>query len=123
MLLYKQQLIRSGIFFSSNVEFCSGHLILQPSSNPLASPDRFIFLGFIKLTMIMYVMSLLTKHPADVCINVQFAAKICLLTSFRDTCFIEIMPQYQAPKRGEFKVESSLHSRGVLKCLKEGERF
>ncbi|KAM7277375.1 hypothetical protein ACFE04_019241 [Oxalis oulophora] len=29
----------------------------------------------------------------------KFAAKICLLTSFRDTCFIEIMPQYQAPKR------------------------
>nr|VDC89034.1 unnamed protein product [Brassica oleracea] len=29
----------------------------------------------------------------------RFAAKICLLTSFRDTCFIEIMPQDQAPKR------------------------
>ena len=29
----------------------------------------------------------------------KFAAKICLLTSFRDTCFIEIIPQYQAPKR------------------------
>ncbi|KAG2411391.1 hypothetical protein I3843_03G000400 [Carya illinoinensis] len=29
----------------------------------------------------------------------KFGAKICLLTSFRDTCFIEIMPQYQAPKR------------------------
>ncbi|OMO99259.1 Ovarian tumor, otubain [Corchorus olitorius] len=28
----------------------------------------------------------------------KFAAKICLLTSFRDTCFIEIMPQYQPPK-------------------------
>ncbi|KAG6621745.1 hypothetical protein I3842_Q000500 [Carya illinoinensis] len=31
----------------------------------------------------------------------KFAAKICLLTSFRDTGFIEIMPQYQAPKRGK----------------------
>lgn len=29
----------------------------------------------------------------------KFAAKICLLTSFRDTCFIEIIPQYQEPKR------------------------
>ncbi|CAI9108425.1 OLC1v1008009C2 [Oldenlandia corymbosa var. corymbosa] len=29
----------------------------------------------------------------------KFAAKICLLTSFRDTCFIEIVPQYQPPKR------------------------
>lgn len=29
----------------------------------------------------------------------KFEAKICLLTSFRDTCFIEIMPQYHAPKR------------------------
>ncbi|XP_057982917.1 OVARIAN TUMOR DOMAIN-containing deubiquitinating enzyme 12 isoform X2 [Malania oleifera] len=29
----------------------------------------------------------------------KFAAKICLLTSFRDTCFIEIIPQFQAPKR------------------------
>ncbi|PWZ52477.1 hypothetical protein Zm00014a_010342 [Zea mays] len=29
----------------------------------------------------------------------QFAAKICLLTSFRDTCFFEILPQYQAPRR------------------------
>jgi hypothetical protein len=31
----------------------------------------------------------------------QFAAKICLLTSFRDTCFVEIVPQYQAPQRGK----------------------
>ncbi|XP_071734918.1 OVARIAN TUMOR DOMAIN-containing deubiquitinating enzyme 12-like [Rutidosis leptorrhynchoides] len=29
----------------------------------------------------------------------KFAAKICLLTSFRDTCFIEINPQHQAPQR------------------------
>ena len=31
----------------------------------------------------------------------QFAAKICLLTSFRDTCFVEIVPQYQTPQRGK----------------------
>lgn len=31
---------------------------------------------------------------------VQFSAKICLLTSFRDTCFIEIMPRQQSPQRG-----------------------
>ncbi|KAE8710079.1 Detected protein of confused Function [Hibiscus syriacus] len=30
----------------------------------------------------------------------KFAVKICLLTSFRDTCFIEIMPRGQAPKNG-----------------------
>ncbi|PKI52532.1 hypothetical protein CRG98_027104 [Punica granatum] len=29
----------------------------------------------------------------------KFAAKICLLTSFRETCFIEIAPQFEAPKR------------------------
>ncbi|KAL7614581.1 OVARIAN TUMOR DOMAIN-containing deubiquitinating enzyme 12 [Lactuca sativa] len=29
----------------------------------------------------------------------RFAAKICLLTSFRDTCFIEITPQQQTPQR------------------------
>ncbi|XP_074275120.1 OVARIAN TUMOR DOMAIN-containing deubiquitinating enzyme 12-like [Silene latifolia] len=29
----------------------------------------------------------------------RFAAKICLLTSFRDTCFIEIVPQNQPPRR------------------------
>ncbi|WOL12599.1 hypothetical protein Cni_G21366 [Canna indica] len=29
----------------------------------------------------------------------KFQAKICLLTSFRDTCFIEIVPQSQAPQR------------------------
>uniref|UniRef100_A0A1D1YWG6 ubiquitinyl hydrolase 1 n=1 Tax=Anthurium amnicola TaxID=1678845 RepID=A0A1D1YWG6_9ARAE len=29
----------------------------------------------------------------------KFGAKICLLTSFRDTCFVEIIPQYQAPQR------------------------
>ncbi|KAK9678041.1 hypothetical protein RND81_11G184200 [Saponaria officinalis] len=29
----------------------------------------------------------------------RFAAKICLLTSFRDTCFIEIVPQNQEPRR------------------------
>ncbi|KAK4772223.1 hypothetical protein SAY86_013998 [Trapa natans] len=29
----------------------------------------------------------------------KFAAKICLLTSFRETCFIEIVPQLEAPKR------------------------
>uniref|UniRef100_A0A804MGV1 ubiquitinyl hydrolase 1 n=1 Tax=Zea mays TaxID=4577 RepID=A0A804MGV1_MAIZE len=40
----------------------------------------------------------------------KFAAKICLLTSFRDTCFVEIVPQYQAPQRdlAEFLVRSSL---------------
>ncbi|CAN6809539.1 unnamed protein product, partial [Brassica oleracea] len=31
----------------------------------------------------------------------RFAATIWLLTSFIDTCFIEILPQDQAPKRGE----------------------
>ncbi|KAK8970258.1 hypothetical protein KSP40_PGU019129 [Platanthera guangdongensis] len=30
----------------------------------------------------------------------KFGAKICLLTSFRDTCFVEIAPQNQAPQRG-----------------------
>ncbi|KAL0344202.1 UNVERIFIED_CONTAM: OVARIAN TUMOR DOMAIN-containing deubiquitinating enzyme 12 [Sesamum angustifolium] len=29
----------------------------------------------------------------------QFAAKICLLTSFRDTCFVEIVPRHQVPVR------------------------
>ncbi|KMZ69321.1 OTU-like cysteine protease-like [Zostera marina] len=29
----------------------------------------------------------------------KFGAKICLLTSFRDTCFVEIVPQQQAPQR------------------------
>jgi len=29
----------------------------------------------------------------------RFAAKICLLTSFRETCFIEIVPQNLEPKR------------------------
>lgn len=29
----------------------------------------------------------------------KFVAKICLLTSFRDTCFIEIMPRSEAPQR------------------------
>ncbi|KAG2296568.1 hypothetical protein Bca52824_043237 [Brassica carinata] len=42
----------------------------------------------------------------------RFAATIWLLTSFRDTCFIEIMPQDQAPKRGETPeyISSILHS-------------
>ncbi|XP_073008240.1 OVARIAN TUMOR DOMAIN-containing deubiquitinating enzyme 12 [Typha latifolia] len=29
----------------------------------------------------------------------KFAAKICLLTSFRDTCFVEIAPQNLAPQK------------------------
>uniref|UniRef100_A0A0D6QWB6 ubiquitinyl hydrolase 1 n=1 Tax=Araucaria cunninghamii TaxID=56994 RepID=A0A0D6QWB6_ARACU len=29
----------------------------------------------------------------------RFEAKICLLTSFRDTCFVEIIPRQQPPKR------------------------
>lgn len=29
----------------------------------------------------------------------KFAAKICLLTSFRDQCFVEIVPQQQEPQR------------------------
>lgn len=29
----------------------------------------------------------------------RFAAKICLLTSFRDTCFIEIVPRNQADRK------------------------
>ncbi|KAJ4832740.1 OVARIAN TUMOR DOMAIN-containing deubiquitinating enzyme 12 [Turnera subulata] len=39
----------------------------------------------------------------------KFAAKICLLTSFRDTCFIEITPQYQPPKRDLSRGNSCLH--------------
>ncbi|RWW13478.1 hypothetical protein GW17_00022803 [Ensete ventricosum] len=31
----------------------------------------------------------------------QFGAKICLLTSFRDTCFIEINPKDQSPTRAQ----------------------
>lgn len=31
----------------------------------------------------------------------QFGAKICLLTSFRDRCFIEIVPKDQNPTRGK----------------------
>ncbi|ERN14814.1 hypothetical protein AMTR_s00032p00098300 [Amborella trichopoda] len=30
----------------------------------------------------------------------RFGAKICLLTSFRDSCFIEIMPKDQDPSKG-----------------------
>ncbi|KAL9361186.1 hypothetical protein Peur_043971 [Populus x canadensis] len=30
----------------------------------------------------------------------QFGAKICLVTSFRDTCYIEIMPKDKSPTRG-----------------------
>ena len=33
-------------------------------------------------------------------ICLQFGAKICLLTSFRDTCSVEIIPRNQAPQRG-----------------------
>lgn len=29
----------------------------------------------------------------------KFQAKICLFTSFRDKCFIEVLPLYQSPKR------------------------
>ncbi|XXG78207.1 hypothetical protein AAC387_Pa08g2195 [Persea americana] len=29
----------------------------------------------------------------------KFGAKICLLTSFRDTCFVEIIPREEAPQR------------------------
>jgi hypothetical protein len=32
----------------------------------------------------------------------KFVAKICLLTSFRDTCFVEIIPQSEAPQRGNY---------------------
>ncbi|KAF6168745.1 hypothetical protein GIB67_013127 [Kingdonia uniflora] len=35
----------------------------------------------------------------------KFGAKICLLTSFRDTCFIEINPQAQAPQRGKIIIQ------------------
>ncbi|CAB4305914.1 unnamed protein product [Prunus armeniaca] len=50
----------------------------------------------------------------------KFEAKICLLTSFRDTCFIEIMPQYQPPKRG--KMEGSfLFSAHSIRCSSSTE--
>nr|XP_018439208.1 PREDICTED: OTU domain-containing protein DDB_G0284757 isoform X4 [Raphanus sativus] len=39
----------------------------------------------------------------------RFAAKICLLTSFRDTCFIEIMPRDQAPKQLWLSFWSEVH--------------
>ncbi|KAE8770039.1 hypothetical protein D1007_58268 [Hordeum vulgare] len=38
----------------------------------------------------------------------KFAAKICLLTSFRDTCFVEIVPQYQAPQRDDLSPYSGV---------------
>lgn len=47
-------------------------------------------------------------------VPMQFEAKICLLTSFRDTCFIEIMPQFQPPKRGKFKVSLLLSAQITL---------
>ncbi|CAL0332931.1 unnamed protein product [Lupinus luteus] len=43
----------------------------------------------------------------------KFAAKICLLTSFRDTCFIEIMPLYQAPKRGKITSNAHVHEQFI----------
>ena len=50
-------------------------------------------------------------------VNMQFEAKICLLTSFRDTCFIEIMPRNQAPKRGKTR-KIPLWLLIILFCLK-----
>lgn len=40
------------------------------------------------------------KTSFMIIVAMQFAAKICLLTSFRDTCFIEIVPRYQTPTGG-----------------------
>ncbi|KAF5958598.1 hypothetical protein HYC85_005823 [Camellia sinensis] len=47
----------------------------------------------------------------DNAVLVLFAAKICLLTSFRDTCFIEITPQYQAPKRAVSSLRKTSYRR------------
>lgn len=48
-----------------------------------------LILCFINITLLLFSMC-------------KFAAKICLLTSFRDTCFIEIIPQHQPPKCGKY---------------------
>lgn len=38
--------------------------------------------------------------------HVQFCVKICLLTSFRDTCFVEIVPQQQTTNKGKTKARA-----------------
>jgi len=57
--------------------------------------------GFCIFTVVYKCVSLGSKESNVFLFFLQFAAKICLLTSFRDTCFVEIVPQYQTPQRGK----------------------
>lgn len=66
-------------------------LILSINYTLPLSPTSARFFFFLKRTMVSLIL---------LCFILQFGAKICLLTSFRDTCFIEIVPQLQAPQRG-----------------------
>ncbi|XP_042520658.1 OVARIAN TUMOR DOMAIN-containing deubiquitinating enzyme 11 isoform X2 [Macadamia integrifolia] len=46
----------------------------------------------------------------------RFEAKICLLTSFRDSCFIEIIPKDKAPTRGVYLCHGNLFNVLKGKC-------
>lgn len=89
----------SVLFYSLRSVVCN-----FPSSNLLIHTS--IYLDKLKvLSCLLYFdvicCVLLSKYHITFLFLMQFAAKICLLTSFRDTCFIEIMPLYQAPQRGK----------------------
>ncbi|TXG57754.1 hypothetical protein EZV62_015583 [Acer yangbiense] len=45
------------------------------------------------------IMLLYKQLQTDLSEMLLFGAKICLVTSFRDTCFIEIMPKDKNPTR------------------------
>jgi hypothetical protein len=58
-----------------------------------------VFVTMVSLTTIFSRSGEWGDHVTLQAAADKFAAKICLLTSFRDTCFVEIVPQYQTPQR------------------------
>lgn len=61
---------------------------------------NFFFFEFPYLDFSVY---LLLKFISDYSwLFLQFEAKICLVTSFRDTCYIEILPTNKSPTRGKY---------------------
>lgn len=59
------------------------------------------------LSYLVFLTSLFYLNPSLIGIRpvqsfLQFQAKICLVTSFRDTCYVEIIPKDKNPTRGRY---------------------
>nr|CAB3484405.1 unnamed protein product [Digitaria exilis] len=80
-------------------QVCESLAILEILSCSVVKVDELVFVTVVPLNTIFSRSGEWGDHVTLQAAADKFAAKICLLTSFRDTCFVEIVPQYQTPQR------------------------